>query len=311
MKYIFGPVVSRRLGVSLGLDLVPFKTCTLDCVYCECGRTTHKTIERKPYVSAEEILKELHEFLKTDHKLNYITLGGSGEPTLNSDIGLLIDGIKEMTETPVAVLTNGTLLYLQEVRHSLLHADLVIPSLDAVEKDVFINIDRPFDALQIDKIINGLIQFRKEFSNQIWLEIFFVKGINDHTDNLNNIVNVVREINPNKVQLNTVDRPPAESDAEAVDTDRLYSIYEIFRNNDIDAEIIKSITETDKFQDKNYRDLENQISNLIKRRPETMDHIAFFLGVRIAHINKVLQHMEKNKKIEKFMHQEKVYYRSN
>jgi len=137
MSQIFGPVPSRRLGFSLGIDVIPFKTCSLDCIYCQLGRTTHKTVKRKEYVSSNQILKELREFLKEKKKVDYITFSGSGEPTLNSNIGKMINKNKKITSIPVAVLTNGTLLYYPQVREDLLEADLVIPSLDAVSEKVF------------------------------------------------------------------------------------------------------------------------------------------------------------------------------
>ncbi len=162
LKYIFGPVISRRLGISLGLDIVPYKTCTFDCIYCESGTTTEKTIGRKPYIDSKEILNELGDYLKESPNLDYITITGSGEPTLNSEIGLLINEIKKISKVPVAVLTNSSLLYLPEVRKELLSADLVIPSLDAAGQGSFLKISRPPQELDLKKIIEGLILFGKE-----------------------------------------------------------------------------------------------------------------------------------------------------
>ena len=232
MKYIFGPVPSRRLGFSLGVDIIPSKTCTLDCIYCQVGRTMCKAIERKEYVAPDEILDELKEVLKSGIRIDYITLSGNGEPTLNSKLGEIIKGIKGISSLPVAVITNGTLLTDRNVREELLSADLVMPSLDAATQKTFQKIDRPHPSLKIENIIEGMVEFRKIYpirspakdtmagspniksgltsngaSGQIWLEIMLVEGINDNQDELNALKTAVEKIEPDKVQLNTPVRP--------------------------------------------------------------------------------------------------------
>ncbi len=293
MKYIFGPVISRRLGASLGIDLVPYKTCTFDCIYCECGRTTNTTIERKPYIKAEDILGELRDCLKNVPELDYITLTGSGEPVLNSKIGFLIIEIKKVTKIPIAVLTNGSLLYFEDVRRELYNADLVIPSLDAAQQATFLKIDRPYKDLDINQIIQGLILFRKEFKGLLWLEIFFAKGINDRETEIDEMIKVAKRIKPDKIQLNTIDRPPAEDFARSLSNEELKNIYSKFINNDLPAEIIKSVPEESRIQISDNQDIKEQVINLIKRRPETAKHIADAFGVSINHINKVLKDLEK------------------
>jgi len=179
-KYIFGPVPSRRLGRSLGVDLVPYKTCTFDCIYCDLGRTTRKTTSRQSYVPPEEIQGELEFSLSVlEKKPDYITLSGSGEPTLNTNIGEIIQRIKEITSIPIAILTNSSLFSLDEVRSDLSEADLVLPSLDAITPALFEYINRPALSLKIEEIISGLIQFRKQYRGQIWLEVLFCRGVND------------------------------------------------------------------------------------------------------------------------------------
>jgi wyosine [tRNA(Phe)-imidazoG37] synthetase (radical SAM superfamily) len=169
-KYIFGPVPSRRLGRSLGVDLVPFKTCTFDCIYCELGKTTHRTISRQSYVKPEEIRMELELTLSTlSKKPDYITLSGSGEPTLNQNMGDIIHAIKDLTSIPLAVLTNGSLLSIEKIREELAGADVVLPSLDAVNDVTFQCVNRPHSSLVIEEIILGLIQFRKQYRGQMWL----------------------------------------------------------------------------------------------------------------------------------------------
>ena len=209
MIHIFGPVHSRRLGASLGLDIIPMKVCSFDCVYCECGPTTIKTLERKPYVPAEIILSQLKEFLSTySEKLDYITFSGSGEPTLNSDLGSMIAGIREITDTPVAVLTNSSLIDQPDVIRDLQLADLVVPSLDAVSDRNFRVIDRPLPSASPSAIVASLEKFRTVFKGRIWLEILFVDGYNTSDGEILLFKEAVRRIRPDRLQLNTVDRPP-------------------------------------------------------------------------------------------------------
>ncbi len=292
LKYIFGPVISRRLGISLGLDIVPYKTCTFDCIYCESGTTTEKTIGRKPYIDSKEILNELGDYLKESPNLDYITITGSGEPTLNSEIGLLINEIKKISKVPVAVLTNSSLLYLPEVRKELLSADLVIPSLDAAGQGSFLKISRPPQELDLKKIIEGLILFGKEFKGKIWLEILFVKNINDTEEEVEGLIKIIKEVNPDKVQLNTIDRPPADKSALRVSNKDLEDICRKFKNNNLPAQIISSAGVRADIQISEHADLKEKIINLIKRRPETAGHIADTFGAQINNINKILKDLE-------------------
>ena len=176
-KYIYGPVPSRRLGRSLGIDLVPFKTCTYDCIYCQLGRTTNKTIKRRPYVPVKDILNELKIKLATGEPPDYISIAGSGEPTLHSDIGNLIDQINDITEIPVAVLTNGSLLFMPEVRTALSKADLVIPSLDAGDEELFRYVNRPHADIAFDQMVHGLIDFTRNFPGVVWLGGLLLSGV--------------------------------------------------------------------------------------------------------------------------------------
>jgi len=177
MRHVYGPVPSRRLGRSLGIDLVPFKVCTYDCIYCQLGRTTDLTLERKAYVTAENIMAELAPILTAADRPDYISLAGSGEPTLNSAIGEVIRRIKQQTEIPVAVLTNGALLWMAEVQQALLAADLVLPSLDAGDDGLFQKINRPHQALSFERMIDGLAAFTRRFAGAVWLEVLLLKGM--------------------------------------------------------------------------------------------------------------------------------------
>jgi wyosine [tRNA(Phe)-imidazoG37] synthetase (radical SAM superfamily) len=222
---VFGPRHSRRLGRSLAVDVIHLKTSSLDCVYCELGRTDRLTLQRREYVKVDVILEELQAALGKQHNgIDHITLSASGEPTLNSKLGEIIKQIKDMTTIPVAVLTNGVLLFREDVRRDLLQADIVLPSLDAVSDHVFERINRPHGRLDIEEIINGLVAFRKEFTGQIWLEILLVKGINDATEELALLKTVTEWIRPDIIHLNTVARPPAESWARRVEVEDLRRI---------------------------------------------------------------------------------------
>jgi wyosine [tRNA(Phe)-imidazoG37] synthetase (radical SAM superfamily) len=232
MKYIYGPVKSRRLGNSLGISLVPYKVCSFDCVYCQLGETTIKTLERKEYVNLEEVIQELRSFiLSEDFKrepINYITLSGAGEPTLFARAGEFILNIKKLVNIPVAVLTNGSLLADMQLRKELFNADLIIATLNAATKEVFEKICRPFETLDLEAIIGGLIAFRKEFRGRIYLEIMLVKGVNDSLKEMDKLKEIVDKINPNKIQLVMPTRLPVEDWVVAPDLKTVKKIQEIF-----------------------------------------------------------------------------------
>jgi wyosine [tRNA(Phe)-imidazoG37] synthetase (radical SAM superfamily) len=211
-RHLFGPVLSRRLGVSLGVDLMPHKTCTLDCIYCECGKTTHLTLARKAYVSVDRVQDELASYLKDDPKLDFITFSGAGEPTLHSGIQQIARFIKHRyPQYKLALLTNGTLFNHKELRGEVAEIDLVIASLDAVTEAVFQRINRPHPGLDLEAIKKGLIALGKERPGGLWIEVFLTPGVNDHDDELRQIREIIAAIKPEKVQLNTLDRPGTEN----------------------------------------------------------------------------------------------------
>jgi wyosine [tRNA(Phe)-imidazoG37] synthetase (radical SAM superfamily) len=305
-KYIFGPVPSRRLGRSLGVDLIPYKTCTFDCIYCDVGRTTHKTISRQLFVSSEEIQRELELTLSIlNKKPDYITLSGSGEPTLNNNIGEIIRKIKEVTSIPIAVLTNGSLLSMDEVRKDLQEADIVLPSLDAITPALFEYINRPYPSLKIEEIISGLIQFRKQYRGQIWLEILFCRGVNDGKEEIKKLKEVIEKIQPDKVQLNTSVRPPAEDFAFPLTFKQLEAIGKRFGNI---AEVVSEFMGPmgDHFDS----DKDAEIIQLIKRRPCTTEDISKALGLRIDEVVKYLDHLTKTGAIRYRMYEHRCYYGS-
>jgi wyosine [tRNA(Phe)-imidazoG37] synthetase (radical SAM superfamily) len=211
--FVYGPVPSRRLGFSLGVDILPYKTCSLDCVYCQLGATGRTTNRRRAYFSVREVLAQVRDALRAGRRVDHITFSGSGEPTLNNNLGRLIRGIKKMTDTPVAVLTNGTLLSRKDVRADLMAADIVVPSLDAATAPLFRAVNRPHPSLDAARMVEGLARFRKEFQGRIWLEVMLVKGVNDTPAHVRALRDAIAVIRPDRVQLNTVVRPPAEASA--------------------------------------------------------------------------------------------------
>jgi wyosine [tRNA(Phe)-imidazoG37] synthetase (radical SAM superfamily) len=223
-KFLYGPVASRRLGLSLGVDIVPFKVCTLDCVYCQLGKTTEKTVERAEYAPPEKILVELKEKLAGSLRADFITVGGSGEPILNSRLGEIIDGVKKITDIPVAVLTNGTLLYKPDVRKDCAKADVVLPSLDAGDKRTFEQVNCPHKDILIENLIAGLCDFRNEYAGQIWLEVFLVEGLNTGAEQVARLKNAIERIRPDKVHLNTAVRPTAHTGIKKVGLEELEAI---------------------------------------------------------------------------------------
>ncbi len=307
IRHIFGPVPSRRLGISLGVDIIPYKTCTLDCVYCECGKTTDLRIERKRFVDPKIILDEMKEAVSGDKGIEYITFSGSGEPTLHKDIGGIIRGTKGITDIPIAVLTNGTLLYLKEVQQDLMQADVVLPSLDAVTPPVFSKINRPHKGLSIDLIIDGLITFRNEYSGEIWLEVFIAKEINDSGEELDKLYQTIKKIKPDKVQLNSLDRPPTVDNIQQVEIKTLENIVEKWRDLPVEVEIIKRIRKRDEIASFS-KNLENNILNTINRRPLTIEDLEALTSKNKVELFKYIDVLEKEKKIQTQIVGDKIFY---
>jgi len=302
-NFVYGPVPSRRLGRSLGIDLVPFKTCTYNCIYCQLGLTTCKTIEKKEWVHIESILQQLEKKLSTEP--DYITLAGSGEPTLNSGIGVLIEQIKKITAVPVAVLTNGSLLWDAEVRSALMESDLVIPSLDAGEQRLFQYINRPHSKITFDRMIEGLVEFRKAFSGQYWLEVVVLGGVTVFTREIENIAGIVREIEPDRVQLNTVTRPPAEKFVISARREHMELFIKALGNR---VEVITEFRGGDR--QGRFKAGQREILDLLSLRPSTIDDIAGGLGM---HRNEVVKHVEAltaKGELEKELHGWQLYYKA-
>ena len=305
-KYLFGPVPSRRLGMSLGVDLVPLKVCSLDCVYCEVGKTTKLTLERKEYILFDKVIEELTLYFKNNTDPDYITFSGSGEPTLNSRIGDVLKFIKEKKPAiPIAVLTNGTLLFDAKVREEIKEADVVMPSLDAATNPVFLKINRPAPELDIEKYIQGLIDFRKEFNGKIWLEIFILPEYNLEEAELKELEQKIAEINPDSIQLNTLDRPGVVANLHSASRKELEKIVGLWNFKNV--EIISAVAQRKNIP--SYRsDAETAILETISRRPCTIEDLMKILGIHINEINKYLAVLEDEKKIETIRQERGVFY---
>jgi len=305
-KYLYGPVPSRRLGRSLGIDLVPFKTCTYDCIYCQLGRTTNKTIERCEYVPVKDIICELKSKLAMGDSLDYISIAGSGEPTLHSYIGELIGMIKNMTTIPVAVLTNGSLLYLPEVRAALIRADLVIPSLDAGDESMFQYVNRPHPDISFNTMVNGLIEFTRDFPGQVWLEILLVSGVTGIAADAQKIADLAKKIGAKRVQLNTVCRPAVEEFACAVERNQMKNLSRLFPGEvDIisdDESVYLSVFAA--------QDTANEeIVSLLARRPCTLSGICSGLGLHPHDAAKKLKILVDEKRITTLRADHDVFYK--
>jgi wyosine [tRNA(Phe)-imidazoG37] synthetase (radical SAM superfamily) len=230
MRYVLGPVPSRRLGQSLGIDTIPLKTCNWNCVYCQLGRTMPVTNERREYYPRAEILTEVKEAL-TSHRpgeIDWITFVGSGEPTLHSGIGWLIRQVKALTDLPVAVITNGSLLYLPEVRSEMAAADVVMPSLDVGTAVLFGKLVRPHPQASFDRLVNGLIVFRQVYRGKLWVEVMLMRGLNDDVEALQATAAILRHIEPDEVHINLPTRPPAETWVQPADEEGLMRARAIF-----------------------------------------------------------------------------------
>lgn len=290
-KYVFGPVPSRRLGVSLGVDLVRAKTCPLDCVYCEAGATTDLTLERGEYVPVDEVLRQLDEYLAKQPQLDYVTFSGAGEPTLNSRIGDVIRMVRERyPQYRLCLLTNGCLLDDKALIDDLAEVDLVIPSLDASDEAEFIRINRPVPGYSLERLITALVNFRQRFRGAYWLELFIVPGVNDSPEAIARFAEIVRRIAPDKVQLNTLDRPGCVTWIEtAPETTVLRFLEAIGRVAPVEA--------VGKYRHRRFReatadtDLRQRVLELVNRRPCTAADIAAALGFTPEQAEKDLAEM--------------------
>jgi wyosine [tRNA(Phe)-imidazoG37] synthetase (radical SAM superfamily) len=305
MAHLFGPVPSRRLGRSLGVDLIPPKTCTYDCIYCEVGPTTCRSQERFPY-QTEAIIAEMTDYLKAPGaRPDVITLAGSGEPTLNLGLGRIIREIKDMCPIPVAVLTNGALLYLPEVRRELAAADLVLPSLDTAYEETYRAINRPLPELSLDSLLDGLMSFRREYGGQIWLEVMLLKGLNDTAAELTRLRRALEKIAPDKIQINTAVRPVVDDAARPLDQGEMEAAAATLGGP---VEVIASFSRADIAGSPRQ---DEDLVEMLSRRPMTAPDLAQALGLPLVQIVARLKRLLDSGRISHDRYHNEEFYRSH
>jgi len=296
MSYFYGPVASRRLGLSLGIDILPKKICTFSCVYCQLGSTPKKTLRRFSFVDLDKFKKELKSIIKKNPQIKSLTIAGSGEPTLHKDLDKIISIIKKVTKNKysVCVITNSSLLYRKEVRKELMQADIIIPSLDSGILKSFQKVNRPHPTISLERIIEGLVSLRKEFKGKIWLEVMLVKGFNDSIDEAKKIHDIVKMIKPDKVQLNLPIRPAANK----VFPPCAKNLKFYMKTIDLESEIVDSQALKVNPQ-KAGGDIEVKILNFLKVRPAKIDDFSFSFGLSRSETIKYLNVLRKNSKVIK------------
>lgn len=303
-KFTYGPVPSRRLGRSLGVDIVPFKTCSFDCVYCQLGRTTDLTCERREYVPVKEVLRDIRRSVEK-RKPDYVTFSGSGEPTLHAGLGEMIDHIRLITDTPVAVLTNASLLYDEDVIRDVAKADLVVPSLDAPNAALFEQINRPAKGATFDRLVSGLSNLRHRFDGKIHLEVMMIDGLTSDDGVAAELGMIVKAVRADLVEINTPVRPPAEEHARPIEPRRLRELAHM-----IGVPNVKVIGAPPRAEDPtDTRTTEEVILDLIARRPCTTSDIAAGLEVSEEETERLLRKLESRKIIEEVRMGDSIYYR--
>ena len=301
--FVFGPVPSRRLGRSLGVDITPAKTCTFDCIYCQVGRTTQKEIVRMSFFDPERVVSEIITKVSKSHAIDFISFSGSGEPTLNKDIGYMIRRVKEQTSVPVAVITNGSLLFDPDIRADLMAADVVLPSLDAGTEETFHYIDRPHTSITLLDTIEGLVKFRESYRGRIWLEIMLIKGINDEPDELAKLKDFIEAIRPDKIHLNTVTRPPAEYIADRMDDEDLERICRFFGDR---CEVITKMKDRPPVEIKG--DWSKAILDTLQRRALTVDDIVDMTGLDPVEVEQTMQHLAELGTVRTYPVRKRLFY---
>lgn len=302
MGFVFGPIPSRRLGRSLGVDLVPLKTCSYDCIYCQAGRTTNKTAIPAEFNPAQGVLRELENRLQAVSP-DAVTFSGSGEPTLHSEIHHLIRRVKEVTDSRVAVLTNGSLLWKPEVRRRLLEADHVMPTLATVFEDTFQRIHRPHESIQLPRLIDGLHRFRESFRGELAVEVLLLQGINDDDKHVEGLAKALQQLVPDRIQLNTVVRPPSSSEAVPLDRKRLEEIRDFMGGK---AEIIAE-SRMDKGQGDQAGLLE-AVHGMARRRPIRARDAADSLSTPMKDVEAVILELVNRNLLHPMKHQGETYF---
>lgn len=290
MKYVFGPVPSRRLGSSLGISPIPRKTCNYSCIYCQLGRTDKMQNVRKEFFNIENIMEEFKIYLKDIDRFDVITIVGEGEPTLYSKLGVLIKELKKYTDKPVAVITNGALLSDKEVCKDLSEADIVLPSLDAYNEEIFKEIDRPYGSIKFEDEIQGLIEFSHNFEGQIWLEIMLIKDINSDKKSIKEFKKIIKKIKYDRIYINTPVRPPAEDYVRPLDKEEIEYVVKELGGISIDR-----LSSGEFFSD--IKDTYEAILSIIRRHPMNQFEIQNFLNSRKESYKEIFKKLENDKNI--------------
>jgi len=303
-NYLFGPVPSRRLGRSLGIDVTPFKTCSFDCLFCQLGCTTRLETERGEFVPFDEVCREVENWLAEDGVADMLTFAGSGEPTLYSRLGELIDFIKSRTKIPVMVLSNGTLLDRVEVRTAVAKADIVKVSLSAWDDESFETVNRPARGLTFEKLLEGEREFRAMFHGQLWVEVFLMEGVNAELEQVQKMAQATVGVRPDKIHLNTAVRPPAEAEAQPVALDKMKSLCDLFSPR---AEVIASFEAV-------ARSVSNALDasgvvGLIRRHPATAAQLADLFGANLSAVQVVLTQLLDEGKVQTEVRDGDLYYK--
>ncbi|MGB2727329.1 MAG: radical SAM protein [Halobacteriota archaeon] len=313
MKMVYGPVPSRRLGRSLGVNPIPFKTCNYSCVYCQLGRTTHITTQRKDFFPPEELLNEIKRVIEVESshshsEIDFVTFVGEGEPTLCKSLGWLIRKTKEIADIHIAVDTNGSLLYREDVRNDLSEADVVMPSLDAGTAETFRKINRPHRGIVFEVVVEGMEKFRQEYDGEIWVEVMLVKGLNDSEEKLKAIKSRLEHIEPDRTYINVPIRPPAEPWAVPPDKDAIALAHAILGDVtvvDITAE------ETGDFSTEGFTSPEDAILAIIRRHPMREEQVIETLKkfkLKEEDIHDSLTRLAESGKIKKVKYRDKVFW---
>ncbi len=302
-KHLYGPVPSRRLGRSLGIDMVPHKTCCYDCVYCQLGPTTNHTMAVAEYTPAHEIILDLERWLRLDGEADYLTFAGSGEPTLQARLADIMKLAREQSKLPVALLTNGALLWTEHARNAAMQADVLIPSLDAATPEVFERVNRPCEGVTLERVVDGLIETVAAFGGETWLEVMLVKGVNDSAEELRAIARVAEQIGPTEIQINTVVRPVPGGEVERLSDEELVRARKILGPT---TKVIESAWEHGAPEDAERS--EEDVLALVSYRPCTLADVARGLDMHVNEAVKYVQHLLSEGRIGQTHQDGETYY---
>lgn len=301
-RHLFGPVPSRRFGRSLGVDLIPLKTCSLDCVFCQLGRTTHKTVERKVYVQVKDVIAELERWRDEDGQADYITLSGSGEPTLHAAFGEVLAFIRGAFALPGVLLSNGTLFDREEVREAARAASVVKLSLSAWDAASFERVNRPHPAVDFERMVEGMRAFRETYTGEIWMETVLLPGFNDQPEQVDRMAGLIATIRPDRIHLNTAVRPPAEPSVRAMRSADLEALAGRFRPR---AEVIAGFPGAG---EESVRITEARVLDMLARRPCTIRQVAEVFGLHVNEVSKYMGDLVHRQRVQSVRRDGEVYF---